>query len=173
MTKDIWAGGGGDARSTSTSRRGLHSEVGEEIALRRRERELARRVDWSDRDERNEARKERRLKERLASLPADRRCPVCGVTKLELSSWAGDRCVSCHRFTTNASTVDPSLLIEKDGVLVGLSVRLARGLVGAGLVAQLCGWSKTRQRTIEQRGTGDREETARLRLVLSRMKSTT
>lgn len=94
----------------------------------------------------------RRAARREAKLPKNRRCPICKLTKIENSRWAGSICKSCSRLVGEKTMASlhfkelPATYIVNPRVLT--QVVKKSGLTSME-VARRCGWSRSKQSKLE------------------------
>ena len=136
--------------------------VGMEEAQKVYERQLARLVDWSDKDDVNAWRKEYRARLRARKIPKDRVCPQCKEFKPESPQWVAKTrdtamCLICWRRQKRGAeplvepvTVPPLLAPARWSVDVKaiIKIRQMLGLTRAELAKEM-GWSYSYQAKLE------------------------
>ena len=120
-----------------------------------------RKCDWSSEGEVAEYRHERRTAARILDLPRDMVCPVCKERKLSPRRWVVLEGISCCRGCFQRQSGEKEVVTEgsvlsaeradkwrvtRTGMLRGRGERSLRE------VATLCGWSVSRQHTLERGG---------------------
>lgn len=127
---------------------------GIEEVKNKEERRTQKRADWTDPEDRSHVLAEQRMQKRLDRIPDDRKCPRCGLIRLDSRSWVVGRQVVCRSCALVRVEEGYGEFVE--GVIVSVVIdgealsRTRRGIgVSLKTFAELCEWSRQYQYNLE------------------------